>query len=143
MKRWMEIVCVVVALLAIVLSVVISATIGWRVLIGPESRPLTARKFEPSAERLERGKYLVEGSLACFDCHSERNWQEPGAPPLANKKGAGNVFPVGKDFPGQVIASNITPDRETGAGQWSDDALARAIREGIGHYGLVLFPIMP
>jgi mono/diheme cytochrome c family protein len=42
-----------------------------------------------------------------------------------------------------LAAPNITPDGETGAGAWSDDQLARAIREGIGHDGRALFPIMP
>jgi len=41
------------------------------------------------------------------------------------------------------VAPNLTPDSETGAGTWSDDALARAIREGIGHDGRTLFPMMP
>jgi mono/diheme cytochrome c family protein len=42
-----------------------------------------------------------------------------------------------------LTVPNITSDRETGAGAWSDDALARATREGIGHDGRTLFPIMP
>lgn len=42
-----------------------------------------------------------------------------------------------------LVAPNITPDKETGAGNWSDDTLARAIREGIGHDGRTLFPLMP
>lgn len=42
-----------------------------------------------------------------------------------------------------VTAPNITPDRETGSGAWTDDMLARAIREGISHDGRALFPIMP
>jgi len=42
-----------------------------------------------------------------------------------------------------LVAPNISSDKETGAGNWSDDALARAIREGIGHDGRVLFPVMP
>jgi mono/diheme cytochrome c family protein len=42
-----------------------------------------------------------------------------------------------------VTAPNITPDPETGSGAWSDDALARAIREGVAHDGRTLFPIMP
>ncbi|HKV42032.1 MAG TPA: cytochrome c [Blastocatellia bacterium] len=41
------------------------------------------------------------------------------------------------------MVENITPDRETGAGAWTDDMLARAIREGIGHDGRTLFPLMP
>jgi len=44
---------------------------------------------------------------------------------------------------GRIIASNLTPDKETGAGNWSDDAMARAIREGIGYDDRTLFPIMP
>jgi mono/diheme cytochrome c family protein len=42
-----------------------------------------------------------------------------------------------------LVASNITGDKETGAGGWTDDMLARAIREGIGHDGRALFPFMP
>jgi mono/diheme cytochrome c family protein len=38
---------------------------------------------------------------------------------------------------------NITPDPETGAGNWTDDELSRAIREGIKHDGSTLFPMMP
>jgi len=41
------------------------------------------------------------------------------------------------------VAPNLTPDPETGSGNWSDDALARAIREGAGHDGRALFPMMP
>ena len=41
------------------------------------------------------------------------------------------------------MAPNLTPDPETGAGSWTDDQLARAMREGVGHDGRALFPIMP
>ncbi len=44
---------------------------------------------------------------------------------------------------GRVVAPNLTPDPETGAGNWTDDQLARAIREGIGHDGRALYPMMP
>jgi hypothetical protein len=39
----------------------------------------------------------------------------------------------------RIVAPNITPDVETGAGRWTDDMLARAIREGIGHDGRALY----
>ena len=58
-------------------------------------------------------------------------------------EGAGEDFSVMKGLPGHVVAPNLTPDPETGSGSWSDDALARAIREGIGHDGRALFPMMP
>jgi mono/diheme cytochrome c family protein len=44
---------------------------------------------------------------------------------------------------GQIAPPNITPDQETGVGSWTDDQLARAIREGIGHSGQALFYLMP
>jgi hypothetical protein len=58
-------------------------------------------------------------------------------------EGAGQDFSLLKGLPGHVVAPNLTPDAETGSGTWSDDALARAIREGIGHDGRALFPMMP
>ena len=48
-----------------------------------------------------------------------------------------------KGLPGHIVAPNISLDAETGAGNWTDDMLARAIREGIGHDGRALFPLMP
>ena len=57
-------------------------------------------------------------------------------------EGAGDVQPYA-DLPGKIVAPNLTPDPETGAGNWTDDQLARAIREGIGHDGRALFPMMP
>src|SRR5207244_1258264 len=62
---------------------------------------------------------------------------------LGDKLGAGTVFGEGSELPGKLNASNLTPDKETGAGNWTDDMLARAIREGIGHDGRTLFPLMP
>ena len=78
--------------------------------------------------------------MGCFYCHSERDWNATGTPPIEAKKGSGAPFP---DGPGEIYAPNITPDNETGIGAWSDDAIARAIREGISKDGTALFPIMP
>ena len=98
-------------------------------------------KFEPTAARLERGRYIVEGPAHCFQCHSEVNWEKPGAQPKPEKKGTGTPFiEDGMDW---LVAPNITPDVETGAGSWTDEQFARAIREGIGHDGRRLFPMMP
>jgi mono/diheme cytochrome c family protein len=113
----------------------------WRVVAGPDSRPLRNTVFEHTAARLERGRYLVQGPLSCYRCHSDRDWSQPGAPAVAGKEGAGHIF-ADENRP-WLTAPNITPDRETGAGTWSDDMLARAIREGIGHDGRALDPVMP
>lgn len=128
--------------LPIALAILITATIGWRPLLGARSRVLTDRKFERTPERLKRGKYLVEGVVGCLDCHSERNGDpKPGEAPVFVHLGGGHIM---VNEGGMVVAaSNITPDEETGAGTWTDDQFARAIREGIGYDGRTLFPIMP
>ena len=104
-------------------------------------RPLTNIKYERTAQRQEQGKYLVTGLLECFMCHSERNWDAPGAPPLVEKYGSGKL--LWEDSLHHIFAPNITPDKETGAGKWTDDMFARAIREGVGHDGRALAPDMP
>jgi len=130
-------------LLAIIvlLFVAINFTIGWRPFLGPRARPLTSRKFEPTAARLEHGKYLAE-TRGCFGCHSPHNWGVHGAPLIEGKQGGGGYLDFA-DLPGKIVAPNITPDPETGAGTWTDDQLARAVREGVGHDGRALFPMMP
>ena len=42
-----------------------------------------------------------------------------------------------------LIAPNITPDRETGIGAWSDDEIIRALRTGVARDGRQLNPLMP
>ena len=124
------------------LAVLITVTVGWRPVLGAKSRTLTDRHFERTPERLAHGKYLVQGVLGCFDCHSQVNgdWI-PGVAPAFSSLGSGRVLVNEKGF--VIAAPNITPDVETGAGAWTDDQFARAIREGIGHDGRALFPIMP
>src|SRR5271157_1681966 len=127
--------------LIVAVAIVISLTIGWRPFIGPRARPLTNRTFERTPERLARGRYLVE-NLGCFECHGEHDWTKHDAPLIEGTRGAGySDFPMA-GLPGHVAPPNITPDPETGAGRWTDDMLARAIREGIGHDGHALFPFM-
>jgi hypothetical protein len=132
----------VFAALAVVLAAGITFTIGWRPFIGPRARALTARKFESTPAGLARGEYLVRNVNDCMGCHAEHDWTAHDAPVLPNSLGAGQDMNILKGFPGKVYAPNITPDPETGVG-WSDDQLARAIREGVGHDGRALFPFMP
>jgi len=133
---------IVLMAVIVVLIVGISLTIGWRPFIGPRARPTTARKFEVTPERIERGKYIFSALSACQVCHSQHDYTKHGNPVIPGTEGAGQVIPF-RGLPGRVVAPNITPDPETGAGRWTDDQLARAIREGIGHDDRTLFPLMP
>jgi mono/diheme cytochrome c family protein len=102
----------------------------------------TAAVATTEEDLLARGRYLVEGPMHCLACHSELDWSAPGFPPLPGRRGVGAVFPD-VSVPGLVVASNITPDPETGIGEWTDEELGRAIREGVGRDGRRLFPAMP
>jgi mono/diheme cytochrome c family protein len=98
--------------------------------------------YERTKSRIERGRYLAEGPARCFMCHSDLDWKTPGAPPLPGKKGAGGVFPE-EGLPIQIVSPNITPDKEAGLGNWTDEEIGRAIREGNGKKGRALIPFMP
>ena len=128
--------------LAVVVAAGITFTISWRPFIGPRARATTARTIERTPERLARGKYLAENVSGCMDCHTPHDWSLRESPLASGSLGAGEEIPL-KDLPGKIVAPNITPDAETGAGTWTDDQLARAIREGVGHDGRALFDLMP
>jgi len=141
MKRWQKRVVMTVVVLVALLSVAITATIGWTPFFGPKARALTDRRFEPTPARMERGEYLVRSVTGCLFCHSELDPGTRGLPIKAGRTGSGRSW-ASEGIP-WLSTPNIPPDQETGAGRWTDDAIARAIREGIGHDGRTLFPLMP
>ncbi len=142
MKLWRKILLVAIVLVVVIVGVGAVKVLGPRAFLGPRARPLTARTFERTPQRLARGKYLLEGVLECKACHSPHDWSKHDAPTPAETEFSGQIIPEAS-LPGRVVAPNLTPDMETGAGSWSDDALARAIREGVGHDGRALFNMMP
>ena len=87
---------------------------------------------------LERGKYLMDSIVACGNCHVQRG--EKGRPLPEKGLSGGMLF---DEEPFKAYAPNITPDRETGIGKWTDAQLAKAIREGIRPDGSVIGPPMP
>jgi mono/diheme cytochrome c family protein len=82
-----------------------------------------------SFELIARGRYLAIAA-DCAACHTERGGQ---------LYAGGNV--VETPF-GKLLAPNLTPDRETGIGAWSDEEFVAAVREGGGRSGH-LYPAMP
>ena len=62
----------------------------------------------------ERGAYLVNAVAVCGNCHTPRD--------AANTPIPGMELAGGREFDieaGHIVGSNITPDRETGIGNWS------------------------
>lgn len=84
-----------------------------------------------------RGQYLVEALGACDNCHTPRG--SGGYDYAARFSGGSQTF-SGNGY--AVRGSNISPDKETGVGGWSDEALGAAIVAGVGRDGQ-LAPVMP
>jgi mono/diheme cytochrome c family protein len=80
---------------------------------------------------IERGRYLaVAGD--CAACHTN--------------PGSGQQFAGGRAIEtpfGRILAPNITPDRESGIGAWTDDEFVNSLLNGTGRAGEHLYPAMP
>ena len=95
--------------------------------------------------QVKHGEYLVE-LLGCGACHTPGALE--GAPQMemafaGSRIGIAYANPLGKDSPGVVYPPNITPDKETGIGLWSDQQIERAIRIGRGRHVDRRIAVMP
>ena len=109
---------------------------------GPEIAPPANITVDKSPDRIERGRYLYTTVADCDSCHAEHDYTRLYSPPASAARGTGAVLQF-KGLPGRLVASNITPDPETGIGSWTDGEKIRAIREGISKDGHALHPTMP
>ena len=87
--------------------------------------------------QLERGRYLMGSIVACGNCHTP---QGPNGPLPGKELAGGLVF---DEQPFTAVASNITPDMETGIGNWTDAQIVTAIRDGKRPDGSLIGPPMP
>ena len=85
---------------------------------------------EPSADTIAHGKALTEAG-DCASCHTA----DP-AKPFAGGKRIDTPF-------GGIYSPNLTPDRETGIGGWSDADFSRALRYGVDPDGSRYYPAFP
>ncbi len=86
---------------------------------------------------IERGAYLVNAVMACNSCHTPIG---PNGPDVSRLLSGGRTF----DEPRfKVTGSNITPDKDTGIGNWSDAELKAFLRTGVRPNGVPVAPIMP
>jgi mono/diheme cytochrome c family protein len=89
--------------------------------------------------QVERGKYLVSFG-GCMDCHTPGYFF--GKPDMARYLGGSEV---GFEIPGAGVfhGPNLTPDKETGLGSWTDEQIVTAMQTGVRPDGRMLAPIMP
>jgi mono/diheme cytochrome c family protein len=88
---------------------------------------------------IARGHYVVRNVANCAQCHGDTTQVAAAL--------AGADVPLSGGFtwkipPGEFHARNLTPDGETGIGQFTDGQIARALRFGVGHDGRALLPFM-
>jgi mono/diheme cytochrome c family protein len=95
-----------------------------------------ARAADP---QIERGKYLAAFG-GCMDCHTPGYFF--GKPDMARHLGGSEV---GFELPGLGVfhGPNLTPDKETGLGNWTNEQVVKALQEGVRPDGRILAPIMP
>ena len=96
----------------------------------PARQPRSSDPMPASRPRSARGKYLVDAG-DCMACHTN-----PGGQAFAGGRYMETPF-------GPISTPNITPDKETGIGDWTDDQFYRVFHEGIGKGGEYLYPAMP
>ena len=90
----------------------------------------TELNAEPTPEDMARGKALTDAG-DCASCHTA----DP-AKPFAGGKRIDTPF-------GAIYSPNLTPDRDTGLGAWSDDEFYRALRFGVAPDGSGYYPAFP
>jgi len=125
--------------LVLVLLLVAACGLGYVMFAFPKVPPAPSVKFDPTPERIARGKYLNDHVVGCTTCHTQRDWTKFSGPVKMELLGAGsesfNLGPAGK-----LYSKNITP---AAIGSWTDGELLRAVTQGVAKDGTPLFPLMP
>ena len=96
----------------------------------PNSDPTGTPPGVAEADLVARGEYLARAA-DCIGCHTTAH---------------GKPFVGGQAFKlpvGTLYSTNITPDKETGIGEWTDDEFVKAMHEGVDRNGTRLYPAFP
>src|SRR5579864_8536610 len=89
------------------------------------------------SDLVKRGDYLVNGIMTCGNCHSPKGPQGD----IPGKEFSGGLS--WDEPPFKVTAPNITQDKDTGIGKWSDADIKKVLRTGIRPNGVHVAMIMP
>jgi mono/diheme cytochrome c family protein len=89
------------------------------------------------AALIKRGSYLVNTIMTCGNCHTPPG---PKGPIMAKAFSGGLTW---DEPPFKVTAPNITQDKKTGIGKWSDADIKNLLRKGVRPDGTDIAPIMP
>jgi mono/diheme cytochrome c family protein len=137
----------ILGIAVLVVVVIVLGGLGWFVILAPgpldfaggstvplaeykEANPTGVPASLAGASLIERGEYLAQAS-DCAACHTVK-----GGKPFAGG------FAFNLPF-GTLYSTNITPDKETGIGAWSDADFLKAVHEGVAPDGTHLYPAFP
>lgn len=102
--------------------------------------PLVSATFKAAAdEKVKRGAYLA-AIMACTDCHTPGHFL--GKADKTRFLAGGDVGFFIPDL-GYFYPPNLTPDKETGLGKWSEADIVKAVRTGERPDGRMIVPSMP
>jgi mono/diheme cytochrome c family protein len=90
------------------------------------------------SDLVKRGDYLVNGILTCGNCHTPKG---PTGADIMDKAFSGGLS--WDEPPFKATAPNITPDKETGIGSWSDADIKKLLRTGVRPNGVHIAMVMP
>jgi hypothetical protein len=94
--------------------------------------------WSASADLPDRGAYLAR-ITGCVGCHTPRTRD---GDVVTSQLMSGGDHPIPSNL-GAIVPPNITPDKETGLGDWRPEEIARAIRTGVTPGGRILSTAMP
>lgn len=97
----------------------------------------------PVTDKLAYGRYLVTGKWECYLCHSAGFESNDLFEPEKSKGYFGGGNPITDKENNPVLSANITPDRETGIGSWTEAQFSEAVRFGKRPDGKALSHMMP
>src|SRR5919108_239190 len=119
-----------IKILTVLIAIVVVAAVAFLALAWRSEIPAhqVARNFDPTL--IARGRALAALGN-CIACHTV-----PGGKAFAGGLAVPTPF-------GTIYSTNITPDRDTGIGSWSEAAFRRAMREGVDREGQHLYPAFP
>lgn len=135
MKRWLKI-----ALTTVTLTLALPTAL----VLVRENRTFDApwpdNRASDDPKVIERGRYLAYGPGHCVDCHGDGDRYAEVKDGVQLPLSGGFTFHL--PF-GNFHVPNITPDRETGIGRYTDAELARILRHGVRPDGRAMLPAMP
>ena len=131
-------------ILLVIGSVLLVCVVGGAVYVGSRQHlsfdaPYPHVVASTDSAVVERGRYIVRVAAPCASCHGDPAQKKEYMTGVDVPLVGGVVFDIP---PGKFYPRNLTPDRETGLGNVSDSAIARALRYGVGHDGRALLPFM-